>query len=43
MPRRESEAVPEGNGPIPQEEKFGSGEPTLAAYLDFFKKYSMYG
>ena len=24
------EAVPEGNCPIPQQEEFGSGEPTLA-------------
>ena len=30
MPWKESEAVPEGNGPIPQQEEFGSGEPTLA-------------
>ena len=30
MPRKESEAVPDGNGPIPQQEDFGSGEPTLA-------------
>ena len=29
MPRKESEAVPEGNGPIPQQEEFGSGQPTL--------------
>ena len=30
MPRKESEAVPEGNGPVPQQEYFGSGQPTLA-------------
>ena len=29
MPRKESEAVPEGNGPVLQQEEFGSGEPTL--------------
>ena len=30
MPRKESEAVPEGNGhPILQQEEFGSGQPTL--------------
>ena len=29
MPRKESEAVPEGNGPIPRQKEFGSGEPTL--------------
>ena len=28
MLRKESEAVPEGNGPVPQNEKFGSGLPT---------------
>ena len=27
--RKENEAVPEGNGPVPQQER-GSGEPTLA-------------
>ena len=31
MPRKESEAVPEGNdGPVPQQEEFESGQPTLA-------------
>ncbi|CAM9306693.1 unnamed protein product, partial [Ascophyllum nodosum] len=30
MPRKDCEAVPEGNCPIPQQEEFGSGEPTLA-------------
>ena len=30
MPRKENEAVPEGTGPIPQQEEFESGEPTLA-------------
>ena len=30
MPRKESNAVPEGNGPAPQQEEFGSGQPTLA-------------
>ena len=29
MLRKESEAVPEGNGPLPQQEDFGSGQPTL--------------
>ena len=28
MLRKESEAVPEGNGPVPQKEEFGSGQPT---------------
>ena len=30
MPRKDCEAVPEGNCPIPQQEEVGSGEPTLA-------------
>ena len=30
MPRKESKAVPEGNdGPVPKQEEFGSGQPTL--------------
>ena len=29
MPRKESEAVPESNGPLPWQEEFGSGQPTL--------------
>ena len=29
MPWKWSEAVPEGNGPVPQLEEFGSDEPTL--------------
>ena len=29
MPRKESEAVSEGNGPVPQQEEFGSRQPTL--------------
>ena len=30
MPRNWSKAIPEGNGPVPQREKFGSDQPTLA-------------
>ena len=30
MLRKASEAVSEGNSPIPQQEEFGSGQPTLA-------------
>ena len=30
MLRKESEAVPEGNGPVHREEKFGFGQPALA-------------
>ena len=29
MPRKDYETVPEGNCPIPQQEEFGSGKPTL--------------
>ena len=28
MLRNEREAVPEGNGPVPQNEELGSGQPT---------------
>ena len=38
MPRKENEAVPEGNGPVPQQEEFASGEPTLAAVYRFFEE-----
>ena len=31
MPRKESEATPDGNGPVPQQEHSGSGQPTLLA------------
>ena len=30
MPRKENRAVPEGNDHVPQQEEFGSGQPTLA-------------
>ena len=36
MLRKESKAVPYGNGPVPQQEEFGSGEPTLADVYQFF-------
>ena len=38
MPRKESEAVPEGNSPVPQQEEFGSGEPTLAYVYRLFEE-----
>ena len=38
MLRKESEAVPEGNGPVPQHEEFGSGEPTLPDVYRMFKE-----
>ena len=34
--RKESKAVPYGNGPVPQQEEFGSGESTLADVYRFF-------
>ena len=30
MARKESKAVPDGNGPVPQQEGFRSDQPTLA-------------
>ena len=36
MPRMENKAVPEDNGPVPQQEEFGSGEPTLADFYRLF-------
>ena len=38
MPRKASETVPEGNDPVPQLEKFGSGEPTLVDVYRFFQE-----
>ena len=38
MPRKESGAVPEGNGPIPQQEEFGSGQPTLEGVYRLFEE-----
>ena len=38
MPRKEREAVPEGSGPVPQQEEFGSGEPTLADVYRLFEE-----
>ena len=38
MPRKESEAVPEGNSPVPQQEEFGSGEPTVADVYRLFEE-----
>ena len=37
MPRKESEAVPAGNGPVPQQEEVGPDQPTLANLYRFFK------
>ena len=38
MPWKESEAVPEGNGPVPRQEEFRSGEPTLAGVYRLFEE-----
>ena len=35
MPRKANEAVSEGNGPVDQEEEFGSGQP---APVDVFQR-----
>ena len=37
MPRKESDAVHEGNGPVPQQEEFGFGDPTLADVCRLFE------
>ena len=40
MPRKESEAVPEGNSPVPRQEEFGPDQPTLAdVYRVFEEKF----
>ena len=38
MPRKESEAAPEGNSPVPQKEEFGSGEPILVDVYRLFEE-----
>ena len=38
MLRKESEAVPEGNGPVPQQEEFGSGQLTLEEICRMIKE-----
>ena len=38
MSRKESESVPEGNGPVSQQEEFGSGEPTMADVYRLFEE-----
>ena len=38
MPQKESEAVPEGNDPIPRQEEFGSDQPTLAGVYRLFEE-----
>ena len=43
MLRKESEAVPEGNGPVPQQEELESGQPTLEDVYRRIKKFSVDG
>ena len=38
MPRNWSKAVPEGNGPVPQQVEFGPDQPTLANMHRLFKE-----
>ena len=38
MPRNWSEAVPEGNGPVPQQEEFGSDQPTVVYIYRMIKE-----
>ena len=38
MPWKASEAVPEGNGPILQQEEFGSGQPTMGDVYRMMKE-----
>ena len=38
MPRKESEAVPEGNDPVSRQGQFGSNQPTLAGLYRLFKE-----
>ena len=37
MPRNWSKAVSEGNGPVPQQQELGSGQPTLADVYQMVK------
>ena len=37
MPRNWSKAVPEGTGPVPQQEQLGSDQPTLADVYRLFE------
>ena len=38
MLRKESEAVPEGNGPVPRQEEFESDQPTLVDVYRLFEE-----
>ena len=44
MPRKENKTVPEGNdGPVPQQEQFGPGQPTLVDLYRLFKRKTQKG
>ena len=38
MPRNWSKVVPEGSGPVPQQEEFGSDQPTMADMHQLFEE-----
>ena len=38
MPQNWSKTVPEGNGPVPQQQELGSGQPTLADVYQMVKE-----
>ena len=38
MPRKESEAFPEGNGPVPRQEELWPDQPTLADVYRLFEE-----
>ena len=38
IPRKEDKAVFEGNGPVPHQEEFGPGQPTLADVYRMMEK-----
>ena len=38
MPQKESEAVPEGNGPVHRQEEFGPYQPALTDANRFFEE-----
>ena len=38
MPRKQSKAVPEGNGPVPQHDEFEPDQPTLADIYRLFEE-----
>ena len=43
MLRKESEAVPEGNGPVPRKKNLGLANPRGGMYIEGWKKLSIDG